>query len=157
MAPPKRPTFEELIGCNYRQIAFIVEYLKDFNVKRAADITGVSPENGHKLIQKPHVARVITNHIMRGWDDDVPDPKWFLLQLVENHQIARYQGNIHASTRALMAAMKHVDVNALAPTKVINEQSTTEAEPVSSTVEWLEKQLRDGAGEEEPPSLPVQD
>ena len=101
-----------------REASFVMEYFKDFAAGRAAEASGYSRDRGHKLLELDHIKKAIDHVINHGFGEAVYDAEWLLLELVDNHRIARMQGNIGASNTALKLLAQHVSVDAMAKQKV---------------------------------------
>jgi hypothetical protein len=55
------------------------------------------------------------------------DAEWVMWEFVDNHRIARYQGNIPASNNALKSLMIHVNIDAVAKQRVEVSDGNDEA------------------------------
>lgn len=108
----------KLKGVRGKEATFVIEYVKDFATRRAAEAAGYSPEHGYELLKRPEVMEAIQNVMDDRLEDVGIDAEWLLYELVDNHRIARQQGNISASNTALMTIAKHVSVDALASQKM---------------------------------------
>ena len=101
-----------------KEAAFVIEYMKDFNARRAAETVGYSPDTGYSLLTRDGIIKAIEYITQQCMKKAEIDATWVLLELVDNHHIARYQGNISASNTALLTIAKHAAVDALANQKV---------------------------------------
>jgi phage terminase small subunit len=114
----KRITTKELTGLKPQYAAFVVEYVKDFAARRAAEASGFSPDSGYQLLERPEIKAAIAGIIEKRLEASHIDAEWVLMEAVDNHQIARQSGNINASNTALNLVAKHVFVDAFAAEKV---------------------------------------
>lgn len=105
---------------------FIIEYMKDFSHRRAAKAAGFRPSDGLGLLEKENVAKAIAYLSQQRLDDANIDASWVLGELVDNHLIARANGDIKASTQALGILAKHKTVDAFAADKVQHEPITVQ-------------------------------
>lgn len=97
---------------------FVVEYIKDFAPRRAAEASGYAADTGYSLIQKPEVSKAIEYIIQQRLEANQIDSDWLLGEMVDNHLIARQLGNISASNTALSMVGKHKRVDAFAADKI---------------------------------------
>ena len=96
----------------------MVEYVKDFAPRRAAEAAGYSADHGYKLLQNPDISAAIEYIIQERLEVNLIDADWLLTEMVDNHMIARQQGNITASNTALNMVGKHKRVDAFAADKI---------------------------------------
>lgn len=115
---PRRITASDLTGLDPKKITFVIEYIKDFSARRAAEVAGYSPEYGYKLLENYDIAVAINNVLTQRLDASCIDAEWLLMEAVDNHHIARQRGNLAASNTALNLIAKHVFVDAFAAEKV---------------------------------------
>lgn len=134
-----------------RNAIFVVEYVKDFSPRRAAEVVGLSPESGYELLKRPEIAEAIEEIISDRCENAGIDAEWLLYELVDNHRIARQQGNISASNTALGSIMKHVSVDAEAR-KRIEMDVTTDQELLDRLRRGRERVS--GVDDELPPGIP---
>ena len=104
---------------------FVVEYMKDFAPRRAAEAAGFSADNGYRLLAEAEVAAAVEYIIQQRLEHTMIDTDWLLYEMVDNHRIARQQGNISASNTALSMVGKHKRVDAFAADKI---KVTTDAD-----------------------------
>lgn len=114
----RKVNIPDLIELTAKEAAFVIEYLKDFDPRRAAAASGYPPDSGYKLREKEHIAAAVDRNILKRYEDLPIDAEWVLMQAVDNAMIARQCGNITASNTALMLIAKHVAVDALAKDKL---------------------------------------
>lgn len=107
-----------LFGLTPKEATFVIEYMKDFSPRRAAEAAGCMPDSGSEILSRPKVAHAIEMIITERLKDINIDAEWLLHELVDNHRIARQHGNITASNTALGTLAKHVSIDALAKQKV---------------------------------------
>ena len=97
---------------------FVVEYIKDFAPRRAAEASGYASDHGYKLLTEPDISAAIEHIIQQRLEENMIDTDWLLYEMVDNHRIARQQGNITASNTALNMVGKHKRVDAFAADKI---------------------------------------
>ena len=115
---PTRITVKEMTGLEQRYANFVIEYVKDFSPRRAAEASGFHPEEGSKLVERADIKHVINYILSQRLEASHIDAEWVLMEAVDNHMIARQQGNISASNTSLNLVAKHVFVDAFAAEKV---------------------------------------
>jgi len=128
----RRITSKELVGLDPPRCSFVIEYCKDWSARRAAEASGFSPDYGYKLRDEPAIVEAINRILSERLEASHIDAEWVLMEAVDNHRIARQQGNISASNTALNLVAKHTLVDAFAAEKV----------DVSSDREVMERLLR---------------
>lgn len=109
----------------------MVEYIKDFAPRRAAEASGYSADYGYRLLEEPEVSNAIEYIIQQRLEVNMIDADWLLNEMVDNHMIARQQGNITASNTALNMVGKHKRVDAFAADKI---KVSTDADVVDRLV-----------------------
>ena len=114
----KRITIADIIKLPPKEANFVVEYVKDFAVRRAAEASGYYPDHGYKLLEKQEISDAIEHIIQQRLEVNMIDADWLLNEMVDNHMIARQQGNITASNTALSMVGKHKRVDAFAADKI---------------------------------------
>lgn len=115
---PRRITVAEMTGLKPKEANFVIEFTKDFAPRRAAEASGYAADTGYQLVQKEHIAEAIDRVIQSRLEASHIDAEWVLMEAVDNHMIARQQGNISASNTALTMVAKHTFVDAFAAEKV---------------------------------------
>ena len=123
----KRIKLTDLIRLPPKKANFVVEYVKDFAPRRAAEASGYSPDTGYSLLQDFEICAAIEDIIQKRLEANLIDADWLLGEMVDNHMIARQQGNISASNTALGMVGKHKRVDAFASDK-LNINIDTDAE-----------------------------
>ena len=101
-----------------KKACFVVEYIKDFAPRRAAEASGYSADYGYRLLEEPEVSAAIEYIIQQRLEVNMIDADWLLNEMVDNHMIARQQGNITASNTALNMVGKHKRIDAFAADKI---------------------------------------
>lgn len=102
-----------------QQNCFVVEYVKDFNAVRAAERAGYSnPAYGNSLLESEDVQALISWYIGELRADAQVNAEWVLWEAVDNHRIARQQGNLSASNAALKLVGQLASVDAFAAQRV---------------------------------------
>ena len=114
----RRITIADIIKLPPKKANFVVEYMKDFAPRRAAEAAGFRADHGYKLLDKPEVSAAIEHIIQQRLEETMIDTDWLLYEMVDNHRIARQQGNITASNTALNMVGKHKRVDAFAADKI---------------------------------------
>jgi len=115
---PQKITVTELTGLHPKEANFVIEYCKDFAARRAAEASGYAADTGYSLIKKESIAVAIDKILASRLDASHIDAEWVLMEAVDNHMIARQQGNISASNTALGLCAKHKMVDAFAAEKI---------------------------------------
>lgn len=114
----RRITIADIIQLPPKKANFVVEYIKDFAPRRAAEASGYAADHGYKLLHDPEVSAAIEHIIQQRLEENQIDTDWLLYEMVDNHRIARQQGNITASNTALNMVGKHKRVDAFAADKI---------------------------------------
>lgn len=97
---------------------FVIEFSKDFDARRAAAVSGYSADYGYDLRNMPDVQMALDVIIQHRLDVSHITAEWVLMEAVDNHLIARQNGNINASNTALGIIAKHAAVDAFAAERV---------------------------------------
>ena len=113
-----RRNLECFLGLSIEESVFCVEYIKDLAPRRAAEAAGLDPDEGHRLLARKHVKAAIGRVMADRLDHVLINKEWVMNELRDNHYIARQQGNMAASNKALDQVAKHADVDAYAADKV---------------------------------------
>lgn len=124
-----RITTQDLVGLSPAHTQFVVEYTKDFAARRAAEASGFAPDYGYRLLEHEDIKQAITAVLKRRQEKSDLDAEWLMWEAVDNHMIARQQGNITASNTALALLAKHKMIDAMA-TQNIQLDVTTDREKV---------------------------
>ena len=114
-----------------KKACFVVEYIKDFAPRRAAEASRYSADYGYRLLEEPEVSAAIEYIIQQRLEVNMIDADWLLNEMVDNHMIARQQGNITASNTALNMVGKHKRIDAFAADKI---KVSTDADVVDRLV-----------------------
>lgn len=114
----RRVTILDELKLPAKEANFVVEYVKDFAPRRAAEASGYAAETGYTLMSKPAVSDAIEYIIQQRLEANMIDSDWLLGEMVDNHLIARQHGNISASNTALNMVGKHKRVDAFAADKI---------------------------------------
>ena len=114
----RRITIADIIQLPPKKANFVVEYIKDFATRRAAEASGYAADHGYKLLSDHEVSAAIEHIIQQRLEENQIDTDWLLYEMVDNHRIARQQGNITASNTALNMVGKHKRVDAFAADKI---------------------------------------
>ena len=135
----------DLIGLPPKEANFVVEYVKDFAVRRASEAAHYSPEHGYKLLARKDVSDAVELIIQQRLEVNLIDADWLLGEMVDNHMIARQQGNIASSNTALGMLGKHKRVDAFAADKI---KVSTDADVVERLI--AARQRLNDLGEDKP-------
>ena len=129
---------------------FLIEYSKDFNHRRAAEASGMHPDEGSKLLKTENIIIGLSHILLHRLDVADIDVEWVLMECVDNHLLARQAGNLPASNTALNLIMKHTLVDAVASDK-LNMNVHTDKEVMDRLFRGREraKQLSDPIEHEE--------
>ena len=123
----KRIKITDLLQLEPKHALFVIEYVKDCATRRAAESAGYSGDYGYKLLNLPEVSNAIDHIFQNRLEANMIDTDWLLFEMVDNHMIARQQGNVNASNKALSIIAKHKAVDAMASDKLnINVDSDKE-------------------------------
>lgn len=144
---PVRLTVKELTGLAPNHANFVIEYVKDFSPRRAAEASGFEPDTGYALLKREDIQASINHILSKRQEASDIDAEWVLMEAVDNHQIARQAGNISASNTALNLVAKHVFVDAFAAEKV----------EVNSEKEIMDRLMRGRKRRNEEESTPTGD
>ena len=126
MAYKARVTLGDLKELPRKEALFVIEYVKDCAHRRAAEAAGYDPDQGIQLLRKPEIAEMIDRILQDRLDNTVIDSEWVQCELVDNHRLARLQGNLNASTNALKVIANLAAVDAMARNKVDLEVTSTQ-------------------------------
>jgi len=106
-----------LPAMNDRELSFVIEYTKDFNPGRAAERVGFGNAIAIRLLERDNVKEAIEKILLRRLASSDIDAEWILLELADNHLLARQAGDLGVSTRVLSEMNKHKLVDGLASAK----------------------------------------
>ena len=115
---PQRITLTDLTGLSSKEANFVIELCKDFAPRRAAEASGYTADYGYTLQRSPNVEAAVDKILESRLDASHIDAEWVLMEAVDNHMIARQQGNISASNTSLGIVAKHKMVDAYAAEKI---------------------------------------
>lgn len=103
-----------------QRITFVVEYLKDYNPRRAAEAAQYAdPSYGYTLLNDDElVKKALSLVVSRRLQESDIDAEWLLYEAVDNHMLARQAGNLSASNSALQLIGKIALVDAFASDKI---------------------------------------
>jgi len=127
----KRLSAGDMMGLSPKHAAFVIEYMKDFNARRAATASGFEPDTGYVILARDDVASVVDHILQQRLEVAMIDADWLLYEMVDNHLLARQQDNIPASNNALSMVGKHKRVDAFAAEKL---KVSTDADVVDRLV-----------------------
>jgi phage terminase small subunit len=108
----------KLRGLSPKKACFVIEYIKDFAARRAAEASGHAPDKGNELLKDPQIQEAIQSVLEYRLEEAGIDGAWILYELIDNHRIARQQGNISASNTALKILAQLALIDALAKQRV---------------------------------------
>jgi 4-hydroxy-L-threonine phosphate dehydrogenase PdxA len=109
----------EVLKLSWKHAHFVEEYLKDFSPRRASEASGHDSEEGYILLKRKEIIDAV-ECVLKHRHSQVSEinSDWVLKEMVDNHKIARQQGNIPASNASLVMIAKHKAVDAFASGKV---------------------------------------
>lgn len=94
-----------------KQQRFVEEYMVDLNATQAAIRAGYSEKTAHAIgqenLRKPTIAEEVKKRQEKLGEKAEITAEWVLMELVENHKMAREIGEIPASNKALELIGKH--------------------------------------------------
>lgn len=134
-----------LPGLSARHAVFVVEYMKDFAVQRAAEAAGFGRDSGSSILRRDDVSAVIEGLLIERLEHNMIDADWLLYEMIDNHMIARQMGNITASNTALSLVAKHKRVDAFAADKI---KVSTDADVVDRLTTARRRLAEDQEGDE---------
>lgn len=105
-------------GLSDKKLNFVIEYVKDFDQRRAAEASGYDPDHGYKLRKEPEIEKAIEYVLSRRLEISDITAEWVLMEAVDNVLIAKQNNQISASNTALGIVAKHVLVSAFAADKI---------------------------------------
>lgn len=111
-------TIKDMTGLTASHANFLIEYIKDFSARAAAERSGFAPDYGFKLLEREDIKHSLEGVMQQRLDSAGIDADWLLMELVDNHILARQQGKISASTGALDKIARHAAVDAYSAEKV---------------------------------------
>lgn len=116
----KHITMSDLYGCDlsFKEAAFVLEYIKDFDTRRAAKVAGWHPDTGYQLLKQENITDALSQLQQVKLENCMVDAEWVLMEAVDNHMLARQAGNIGASNKALELVGKLAQVDAFAAKKI---------------------------------------
>lgn len=114
----RRVKISELVELTPKEANFVIEYTKDFDARRAATASGYAPDSGYQLLNKENIGAAVDRVLQQRLENCHITASWLLMEAVDNHMIARQNGNITASNTALNLIGKHIHVDAFAKEKV---------------------------------------
>jgi phage terminase small subunit len=115
---PQKITLTDITGLKPKHANFVIEYCKDFDARRAARSSGWQPDSGYSILTREDVVAAIDRILESRLEASHIDAEWVLMEAVDNHLIARQQGNISASNTSLGIVAKHKMVDAYAAEKI---------------------------------------
>lgn len=129
---------------------FVIEYLKTRSASQAAEALGMSPDTGAKLLRRDDVQDAISYALKKYYEEAAIDAEWLLMELVDNHYLARQQGNISASNQALNTIAKHAAVDAFAAEKM---ELATDNDRIARLLRGRKRAANRNGEEDSPPSF----
>lgn len=106
-----------MYGLTRQEVLFTVEMLKDMNPIRAGQACGIDPDHAVALSKKPVIRERLESFLSDRIEEAGIDTDWLLYELKDNHTLARQQGNLTASNKALETIGKLAPVDAFAANK----------------------------------------
>jgi len=117
-------TADDILGLEVGEVMFIIEYLKDYDSRRAAQRAGLQPDAGNALLAKDTVRHALAKVAKNRLDSADIDAEWVKMELVDNHFLARQADKLTASNTALATIAKLATVDAFAAEKVMSVTDT---------------------------------
>lgn len=102
----------------YDQASWLIEYVKDRDAYRACTARGLSPELGAEYLRDPNVKDALRRVDAYQEEQRDIDAEWLMWELVDNHHLARQQGKLSQSNKALEVLGRLSVVDAFAAEKV---------------------------------------
>ena len=131
----------KLRGLSPKKACFVIEYIKDFAARRAAEASGHAPDKGNELLKDPQVQEAIQSVLEYRLEEAGIDGAWILYELIDNHRIARQQGNISASNTALKILAQLAMIDAMANKRLDHLSSDGSMTPAPHTTADVVKQI----------------
>ena len=113
-----RITSGELTGLHPTHASFVIEYMKAFDSALAAERAGFARTSGGNLLLREDITEVLSRVLQEKMEAVGIDAEWVLMELVDNHYLARQQGKLTASNTSLRIIAAHAAVDAFAAEKV---------------------------------------
>lgn len=132
-----------------KDASFVIEYVKDCAPRRAAEAVGYAPDTGYELLKREEIQDAIASVLNERLEEVGIDASWLLYELVDNHRIARQQGNISASNTALKIIAQLAVIDAMASQRLDHMSSDRsmsavpymDAKTIKQIAQDLEKEL----------------
>lgn len=120
----KYVTVNDIIGSNVsaEDLTFLWQYAMDNDARRAATAAGLDPDDGYKLVNKHRATiKLMSKNMLESQMNALEiTPEWLLMELVDNHRLARQSNKLSASNTALGLIAKHQMVDAMSAEKIIS-------------------------------------
>jgi hypothetical protein len=107
-----------MFGLSRQEMLFTIELLKDMNPIRAGQACGIDPDEAMRMSNKKAIKDRCEAILVQRLDEAEINVDWLLDELKDNHTLARQQGNLTASNKALETIGKLAPVDAFASNKV---------------------------------------
>ena len=106
-----------MLGLTNQELLFTIELVKDMNPVRAGQACGIDPDEAMRLSNKKVIKERCEAILVDRLDETGVDIDWMLYELRDNHALARQQGNLTASNKAIELIGKLAPVDAFAANK----------------------------------------
>lgn len=144
----RRVKISELVELTPKEANFVIEYTKDFDARRAAAASGYAPDSGYQMLNKENIGTAIDRVLQQRLENCHITAEWLLMEAVDNHMIARQNGNVSASNTALGLIGKHIHVDAFAKDK-IDLTVNSSKEVMERLLRGRRRALTDTSGDEQ--------
>lgn len=101
---------------DYKRYNFALEYLKDFNERRSAIVSGLNPDEN--WLEDTEVSMHVHEAMQKRMSVANIDAAWLMQEMVDNHHLARQKGQLSVSRATLADIGKLAAVDAFAAEKV---------------------------------------
>ena len=130
-----------------KEALFVIEYVKDCAPRRAAEASGYAADTGYELLKRDEIDEAIHHVFQERMEEAGIDATWLLYELIDNHRIARQQGNISASNTALKILAQLAMIDAMASKRLDFLSSDASMTPVphidAATVKQISQDLEE--------------
>lgn len=114
----KHLTIADLPDLSPDRAVFVVHYMIDNDVRRAAISAGLNPDDGYKIRNEPAVIAAIQHLSQKNLTPQDITPEWQLQSLNVLYNICLQRGSMAAALGCLREMGKHASVDAYAAEKV---------------------------------------
>jgi hypothetical protein len=115
---PVRLTMEDLNGMTPRQTSFLIDYMSDFNIRRACEKHGMSPKTAALWLKEGPVHVAMAAILCRRQKYSDINAEWHLLEAVDLYSISKQEGKLSTAATTLRMIGQHAAVDSFAAEKV---------------------------------------